>query len=200
MLADTAKLMYRQGVTSVLGEDVNKSNIDGHRKPSKQPYSERTDLEKLQSQWTKLSGLHGRDEPSAAIVRCATAAEIAANYAIRKEWAQKTQFDAAIVDQFLMWANGLQLKMARLFVPVYFATPRTSPVAKALIKSAEKINLARNAVVHQGVFSNNGEAEAVIAEAKSFINTIVGLSIEGFDIDDKARSAEALPPTDEVTK
>ncbi len=167
-----------------------KSNKDAHRKASKKPYNERTDLEKLQSQWTKLSGLHARDEPSAAIVRCATAAEIAANYAVRSEWSQKTQFDAAIVDQFLRWANGLPLKVERLFVPVYFAAPRTSPIAKALIKSAATINAVRNAVVHQGSFSNTVEAEAVVAEAKAFINMIVGLSIDGFDIDDEARTAE----------
>lgn len=170
---------------------MSKSNSDAHRKTSKKPYNERTDLEKLQSQWTKLSGLHTRDEPSAAIVRCATAAEIAANYAVRTEWSQKTQFDAAIVDQFLRWANGLPLKVERLFVPVYFATPKTSPTAKALIKSAATINAVRNAVVHQGSFSNTEEVEAIIAEAKGFINMIVGLSIDGFDIDDKACSAPA---------
>lgn len=98
---------------------MTKSNSDAHRKTTKKPYNERNDLEKLQSQWTKLSGLHTRDEPSAAIVRCATAAEIAANYAVRTEWSQRTQFDAAIVDQFLRWANGLPLKVERLFVPVY---------------------------------------------------------------------------------
>jgi hypothetical protein len=75
---------------------------EGHRPKRKTPYNERTDLEKLQSQWNKLSGLHLRDEPSAAIVRCSTAAEIAANYAIRHEWARQTEFDAAVVDQFLM--------------------------------------------------------------------------------------------------
>lgn len=169
---------------------MRKSGSNAHRAASKKPYNERTDLEKLQSQWTKLSGLHGRDEPSAAIVRCATAAEIAANYAVRTEWAHKTQFDAAIVDQFLRWANGLPLKVERLFVPIYFATPKTSPVARALIKSAEKINAVRNAVVHQGSFSNTQEAETVIAEAKAFINMIVGLSIEGFDIDQKKPPAE----------
>ena len=165
---------------------------DAHRKSSRKPYNERTDLEKLQSQWTKLSGLHGRDEPSAAIVRCATAAEIAANYAVRTEWGKKTQFDAAIVDQFLRWANSLPLKVERLFVPVFFATPRT----RALISSAGKINTVRNAVVHQGSFSNKEEAEAVIAVAKTFINMIVGLSIDGFDIDAQAASVRAAPPAE----
>lgn len=45
----------------------------------KKPYWERTDLEKVQTQWNKLQGLHLRDESSATIIRAATAAELAAN-------------------------------------------------------------------------------------------------------------------------
>ena len=100
----------------------------------------------------------------------------------------------AIVDQFLRWANGLPLKVQRLFVPIYFATPKTSRVARALIASAEKINAVRNAVVHQGSFSSTEEAEATIAEAKAFINMIVGLTVEGFDID--AKKTTAANPAD----
>lgn len=157
---------------------------EAHRPKRKRPYNERSDLEKLQAQWTKLSGLHLRDEPSAAIVRCATAAEIAANYAIRHEWARQTEFDDAIVNQFLLWANGLRGKIERLFVPIYFARPKQSKAAKALAVSAEKINKVRNEVVHQGRFSNAEEAGEVIDEAKRFINLIVGLSRPGFAIGD----------------
>jgi hypothetical protein len=42
----------------------------------KKPYAQRSDLEKIHSQWHKLSGLHTREEWSAAIVRAATAAEL----------------------------------------------------------------------------------------------------------------------------
>lgn len=161
---------------------------EAHRAKRKTPYNERTDLEKLQSQWNKLSGLHLREEPSAAIVRCATAAEIAANYAIRHEWARQTEFDAVIVDQFLFWANGLRGKIDKLFVPVYFAKPKKSKIARALIASSDKINKVRNEVVHQGRFSNPDEAQEVIAEAKRFIDMIVGLSVPGFDIQDRKRS------------
>lgn len=161
---------------------MTKSATDGRRRAMKKPYNERPDLEKLRAQWTKLSGLHQRDEPSAAIVRCATGAEVAANYAIRTEWSRRTDFDAALIDHLLRWANGLHLKVTKLFVPVHFLTPSKNATAKALIKSAEKINAVRNAVVHQGSFSNTQEAEAAITEAKTFINMIVGLSIPDFDI------------------
>jgi hypothetical protein len=46
----------------------------------KKPYSERTDLEKIKSQWKKTTGFLERGEWSSAIVRAATAAEIAANH------------------------------------------------------------------------------------------------------------------------
>lgn len=161
---------------------------EAHRRKRKALYNERSDLEKLQAQWNKLSGLHLRDEPSAAIVRCSTAAEIAANYALRHEWARQTEFDAAVVDQFLMWANGLRGKIERLFVPIYFARPKKSKTGRTLIASAEKINKVRNEVVHQGRFSNADEASEVIAEAKRFIDMIVGLSQPDFDIQDRPRS------------
>ncbi|WP_231564999.1 hypothetical protein [Sphingomonas sp. Ant H11] len=83
-----------------------------------------------------------------------------------------------------------------MFVPIYFATPDKSPIGKALKASAEKINTVRNAVVHQGAFSNPDEAEAVIAEAKTFINTIVGLSIPNFDIEVAAREWQASRETE----
>ncbi|MGY6770693.1 hypothetical protein [Komagataeibacter sp. NFXK3] len=160
---------------------------EAHRLKRKIPYNERSDLEKLQSQWNKLFGLHLSEEPSAAIVRCSTAAEIAANYAIRHEWAKRTNFDAAIVDQFLLWANGLRGKIDRLFVPIYFEHPKKNKTAKMLITSAEKINKVRNEVVHQGRFSNKKEAKEIIAEAKKFIDMIIGISEPGFDIQDRKR-------------
>ena len=80
------------------------------------PYEERTDLEKCRSQWTKLQGLHTREEWSAAIVRAATAAEIAANYAIRTEFANQSALSAEFVNKMLAWANGLRGKLTNLLV------------------------------------------------------------------------------------
>ena len=51
-------------------------------KKEKKPYSERTDLEKIESNWTKTRGLLKREEWSLAIVRAATAVEIAANLVV----------------------------------------------------------------------------------------------------------------------
>jgi len=171
--------------------ESHQTKLKAKTKPKKAktlPYAERSDLDKLQSQWNKLSGLHARDEPSAAIVRCATAAEIAANYAIRHELARKSEREDEVVDHLLVWANGLRGKMERLFLPIYFVGCRKHRTAKALFASADKINRVRNEVVHQGRFSNGDEAEDVIAEAKRFIDLIVGLSVPGFDIQDRERT------------
>lgn len=170
---------------------AKKTATGTRRETSKIPYDDRSDLDKLQAQWNKLSGLHLREESSAAIVRCATAAEVAANYAVRHEFQRRSQFEADAVNQLLFWANGLRGKIERLFVPIYFAESKKSEITKRLIKSAEKINKVRNEIAHQGRFSKPSEARKVIAEAKSFIDTIVGLSVPGFDIQDCRRDASA---------
>jgi hypothetical protein len=68
---------------------------------TKKPCDERPDLEKCQSQWWELTGLHDREESSAAIVRAATAAEIACNFAIRTEFAKQGNLRADVVDKLL---------------------------------------------------------------------------------------------------
>lgn len=55
------------------------------KKSKKKPYSERTDREKLETNWGKTLKLMEREEYSMAIVRAATCAEIATNIVIRTE-------------------------------------------------------------------------------------------------------------------
>lgn len=138
-------------------------------------YEELSDLEKLQKQWHKLSGLHTREEWSAAIVRAATAAEIAANYAVRAEFGAKSKLDPAFVDSLLRWANGLAGKLDKLLIPLTATEKQKHKTIKALSKSASEINRKRNAVVHQGEFCNETEATAVIQAAREFIATLVQL-------------------------
>lgn len=137
------------------------------------PYEELSDLEKVQKQWHKLSGLHTREEWSAAIVRAATAAEIAANFAIRREFELNSTFNAAFIDSLLRWANGLAGKLDRLLVPLSVTDSAKNKKLKALKKVAEEINTKRNSIAHQGEFCNEVEARAVIAQTKKFISTLV---------------------------
>lgn len=144
-------------------------------------YSERTDIERLQSSWKKLTGLMKRNEWSAAITRAATAAEIAANIAVRHELQEQRNLEAPFVDHLLKWANGLDGKLGKLLSPLH-TTKERQKIFKSLRKKAEKINDQRNIVVHSGNFMNEEEAKEVVALAKEFIEEIVGSYHENFKL------------------
>jgi hypothetical protein len=154
----------------------------------KKPYAQRDDLERIQSQWTKLSGLHSDSQWSAAVVRAATAAELAANLAVRKEFENTSDFHKNVVDHFLFWANGLSGKISKLLIPMTAAQPH-GPAVRALQPVSDRINQARNKVVHQGEFCNSGEAQLVIADARLFVETLVGIFHPAFELTEK-RSVE----------
>lgn len=148
------------------------------------PYEERTDLEKIQSQWNKLSGLHSREEWSAAIVRAATAAELAANFAIRKEFESRSTFDSKFIDSMLRWANGLAGKIDRLLIPLSVGEKQHKTIKK-LKAASEKINAKRNSIAHQGEFCNETEAKAAIQQSREFIETLVQIYEPNFVLNDK---------------
>lgn len=139
----------------------------------KRSYEYLTDLEKVQKQWHKLSGLHTREEWSAAIVRAATAAEIAATFAVRREFEANSEFEAQFVDSLLRWANGLAGKLDRLLLPMTLANKMKYKKLKALKLIADAINAKRNAIAHQGEFCNEEEALSAIAQSKEFITALV---------------------------
>jgi hypothetical protein len=152
---------------------------------SKKEYGELTDLEKLQKQWHKLSGLHSREEWSAAIVRAATAAEIAANFAIRNEFASRSEFDKDFVDSVLRWANGLAGKIDRLLLPLSQSKKKKHSAMKKLKGIAAEINLKRNAIAHQGEFCNEDEAKLLISKSRNFITTLVSLYEPDFELKER---------------
>lgn len=154
---------------------------------TKKPYTELTDLEKLQKQWHKLSGLHTREEWSAAIVRAATAAEIAANFAVRKECAARSKLDVDFINHLLRWANGLAGKLDRLLVPLSAGQVKKHKKMKQLKTLADKVNLKRNAIAHQGEFCNQDEAEESIQHARKFITGLVCLYDPKFVLKERKR-------------
>lgn len=148
------------------------------------PYEDRTDLEKIQSQWNKLTGLHSRNESSAAIVRAATAAELAANFAIRKEFQSRSHFDKEFIDSLLVWANGISGKIDHLLIPITKGEKHHKAITKLKTVSA-KINKKRNSVAHQGEFCNSEEAGAVIQLSKEFIETLINIYESNFSLTEK---------------
>jgi len=152
--------------------------------PTLKPYAERTDLEKIQSQWYKLNGLHSRNESSAAIVRAATAAELAANFAIRKEFESKGQLSTEFIDSLLIWANGIAGKIDRLLIPLTKGEKHHKTVKK-LKDISIKINKIRNSIAHQGEFCNPEESAAAIEQSKEFIETLLKIYDSSFELKEK---------------
>jgi len=155
-------------------------------KVRKPPYAARSDAEKIRSQWAKLSGLHKRNEPSAAIVRAATAAELSVNLAIRAEFAAQSKLSSATIDAMMKKANGLWGKMAGLLLPLVIDRPNEKAVNR-LCNASSEINKDRNNIVHSGLFSNRADALKVIERCRRFSNSLVQL----YDPDFKL---EALSP------
>jgi len=153
---------------------------------SRIPYAQRTELEKIQSQWKKANGLHVRNESSAAIVRAATAAELAANLAIRKEFQSKSKLSARFVDSLLIWANGIAGKIDRLLIPLTESEKHHKAIVKLKDVSA-RINKKRNSVAHSGEFCNPAESEAIIKDAKQFVETLLHIYEPGFVLKEHGR-------------
>lgn len=135
------------------------------------PYNDRSDIEKVQSQWNKIGGLKSRRDWSASIVRAATAAEIAANIAVRKRF-EGGNFSVEFVNGLLKRANGIKGKFSGLIVPAE-DDPERRAVLVTLEALADRINNKRNAIVHQGAFSEEPEAMEVINWARQVINGLI---------------------------
>lgn len=156
-------------------------------KSKRRPYDERTDIEKINSQWVKLTGLHDRADWSAAVVRAATATEISVNLAIRREFATQSQLAQPFVDGLLKWANGLSGKLDKLLLPLLKGRDNHKAVSD-LVALARKINDKRNKIAHSGAFCNEKEATALIDDCKTFVHGIVRLYEPSFAL--KERSSE----------
>jgi hypothetical protein len=144
-------------------------------KSKNKPYSKRTDLEKILNQWTKLSGLHEREEWSASIVRAGTMAELAANIAVKRELVSQRQLDDTFVDSLLKWANGLTGKIDRLLIPVAAGNSKKTSNFKVLKRLSKEINEFRNEVVHRGAFASKTKSEKITKLAVEFVNVVLDL-------------------------
>jgi hypothetical protein len=145
------------------------------------PYEERSDLERLNDNWRKFNKLMEREDWSAAVTRAATAAEIAANIAIRSELQEQRQLEVDFVNHLLIWANGLAGKLDKLLRPLH-STDERREVFNTLNEKAKRINKQRNLVVHSGNFMNVEEAEEIKLLAKDFIEGLVGIYHQDFEL------------------
>jgi hypothetical protein len=146
-------------------------------------YDDRTDLQKIHTQWHKLTGLHNRLEWSAAVIRAASACEIAANLAIRAEFADRSNFRKEYVDSLLIWANGLNGKMSKLLLPML--SPAEKAEFKGLKQLSDTIYSRRNKIAHSGIFLDEDESKEIIELARQFIEKLVKIYDSSIKLKDR---------------
>src|SRR2546425_613703 len=134
----------------------------------RKPYDKQSDIEKIRSNWKKIRGLLEREEWSSAIVRAATATEIAANLVVREELIDNSGLESDFADHLLKWSNGIQGKFDKLIIPITKGKSYNQDF-KRLEKRAADINLERNSIVHSGQFKNRSTAIRVVTEAREII-------------------------------
>lgn len=138
-------------------------------------YQNLDDLTKIRKQWVKLSGLHYREEWSAAVVRAATAAELAASFAIRKEFEAQGNLTKNFIDELLFWANGIQGKFDRLLKHLVDHQPEKKKSIRLLTDKVKPLNGMRNKIAHGGHFCNEKEAQELIEVCKEIVLGLVHL-------------------------
>jgi len=149
----------------------------------KTPYSDKTDLEKIKSNWKKIKGLINREEWSSAVVRAATAAEIATNLVIRYELQVNRNNEDSFVNSLLLSANGIQGKYQKLVLPAT-VDKHFHNKFKKLQKNIGTLNKERNSVAHQGQFKKKTTAIKMVSEARHIVNTFVSEYHEGYEIEE----------------
>lgn len=144
---------------------------------SKKPYSERSRLEQIDSNWKKTTGLFRRSEYSTVAIRAATTVELAANLVIEKEFIEKRGLPVSFVESLMKWANGFLGKLDRLIVPIYEGTIHETQL-KEVRKRSKDINDERNNVVHRGQFKKRQTALRLVQEAEFIVNALINISSE----------------------
>jgi hypothetical protein len=147
----------------------------------KKDYSERTELEKIKTNWNKVKGLYEREEWSTAILRASTAVELSANFVIRKELEEKQNIDEDFVSHLLLWANGIRGKFDKLLIPI-FKNSDFKKELKKLNKKVQDINKERNTIAHSGQFKKKPTAQKIVKESKLVIETLIREYEQDFEL------------------
>ncbi len=143
----------------------------GNLKIAKVPYDERTDDQRLESNWIKARMQFNREDWSASVVRAATSAEIAANIYIRQFLCAEYALPPKFVDALLLGANGLDGKFKRLVKPA--AQHRgTWGELKSLQKRIASLNNHRNGVAHSGKFKSKKDAKGAFEHSLAIIKAL----------------------------
>ncbi|MEP4546979.1 MAG: hypothetical protein ABJ000_12430 [Saccharospirillum sp.] len=140
-------------------------------KSNKKPYDERTDDEKLLSNWKKAVGLFEREDWSASIMRVATSSEIASNIYVRHYLQERHGLPGDFVNSLLKSANGMAGKLRQLITPAAKSLGKWDEI-KSIQQKIDSINTHRNEVAHAGKFKNRKDARVVVEHAIEVIGIL----------------------------
>jgi len=144
---------------------------------SQKPYSERSRIEQIDSNWKKTTGLFRRSEYSTVAIRVATTVELAANLVIEKEFIENRNLPIDFVESLMKWANGFMGKLDRLIIPIFKSSEHEEQL-KEVRKRSKDINDERNNVVHRGQFKKRQTALKLIQESEYIVNTLIKIAGE----------------------
>ncbi|WP_198263021.1 hypothetical protein [sulfur-oxidizing endosymbiont of Gigantopelta aegis] len=116
-----------------------------------------------------------------AVIRAATAVELAANLVVREELENNQKLPKEFVDSLMKWANGLVGKLNRLIIPITKGTKREK-FFKEIQKQVVDINDQRNGVAHRGEFKIKKTSSRIISEAHEIIEKLVQQYDKSFSI------------------
>jgi hypothetical protein len=139
----------------------------------KRPYSERSDADKIQANWTKTCTLFKKREYSVAIIRAATTVEIAVNLVVRQELISRRDLPKNFVDKLMKWANGVIGKLDKILKPLWEETPEGKKKFKEVRGPVARVNSKRNSVVHAGEFKARSTAVEVLNDSRCVILELV---------------------------
>ena len=148
----------------------------------KKPYSERSLIERIESNWTKTIGLFRRAEYSTVAIRAATTVELAANLVIMHEFIDNRKLPRDLVEGLMKWANGFKGKLDHLIVPI-FKESEYKEVLSEIRRRSKYINNERNNVVHRGQFKQRATAERLIKEAEFIVKGLIKIANLTFSLE-----------------
>jgi len=119
------------------------------------------------------------------------ACKVISDRQIHAEFKRKTDFIDESVNNLLKFANGLDNKMRRLLLPAIVGMR----IAKftGLQKLAEDISSVRSRIVHQGEFLDEEASVIVIEKARMFIQQLVTIYDQNFQLKDKSNYTPPSP-------
>lgn len=151
-------------------------------------YRDRSDVEKLQTQWIKASGLLKREDWSAAVVRMSTAMELAANLAVIEELTRRPDVTKPTPDR-VPW-----LYMENKFETLLNLLPEAQREIVANLKpSVIAAYNKRNDIVHRGEFCAKEEAHLHAATCAQFVPAVVRFRRVDFVLSREAKNSEEDP-------